>query len=119
MAFFIKGCSENNCRLPDGKYQVSYDKEFFGLSYEIKSDTIKEIHRDNYYITVVEWISDDEYFLSDLVSHITYKDDLNKELYTYGKPYYRLINCSKDTIYFKLMRNEHSAVNTGKLIKID
>ncbi|MCZ4320196.1 hypothetical protein O4H26_14480 [Aequorivita viscosa] len=69
--------------------------------------------------SVLEWISNKEYFLSDLPSHITYKDDLDKPTYTFGKPFYRLIKCSKDTFYFNLMRNENNVVNAGKLIKID
>lgn len=116
---FISSCSENHYRLKDGKYKVQFDKEFVFFHYQVKSDTIEEIYNDQRETSVIEWISDNEYFLSDLVSHITYKDDLNKQMYIYGKPFYRLIKCTKDTIYFKLMRDENNAVNSGKLIKID
>jgi len=115
----ITSCSDNQCGFSDGKYQVIYDKEFSSFEYEVKSDTVKEIYQDNHAYSIIEWISDDEYFLSDLVSHLAYKDDLNKEQYIYGKPFYRLINCRKDTIDFTLMRNQNSIINTGKLIKVD
>tara|TARA_R100000353_G_C6418209_1_gene172351 strand:- start:218 stop:565 length:348 start_codon:yes stop_codon:yes gene_type:complete len=112
-------CSVDDCRLSDGKYKIIYDREFSGHQIEVKSDTIKEIYQDNSVISVIEWISDKDFFLSDLVSHLTYKDDLKKDLYTYDRPFYRLINCRKDTIDFKLMRNKNDQVNSGKLIKTE
>ena len=89
-------CSKDSCTLDDGKYRVIYDKEFSEFQYEIRSDTVKEIYRDNSVISVIEWISDKEYLLSDLASYLTYKDDLNKEKYTYNTPFYRL-NIAKMT----------------------
>lgn len=119
LILFTSSCSETQCSLTDGKYKVQFDKEFVTFHYKVKSDTIEEIYDDQRFTSIIEWISDNEYFLSDLVSHITYKDDLNKQIYTYGKPFYRLVKCNNDTVYFKLMRNQNDAVNTGKMMKID
>lgn len=119
LIFFISSCSKDYCQLKDGTYKVEFDKEFFSFQYKVNADTIEEIYDDARVTSVIEWISNKEYFLSDLPSHITYKDDLDKSTYTFGKPFYRLIKCSKDTIYFNLMRNENNVVNSGKLIKID
>lgn len=119
LIIFISSCSENHCRLNDGTYKVEFDKEFFSFQYKVNSDTIEANYGDQTMLSVIEWISDNECFLNDLPSHITYKDDLNKEMYEFGKPFYRLIKCTKDTVYFELMRNQNNAVNSGKLIKID
>ncbi|WGF92616.1 hypothetical protein [Aequorivita marisscotiae] len=116
---FISSCSEDYCLLKDGTYKVEFDEEFFSFQYKVKADTIEANYGDQTMTSIVEWISDNECFLNDLPSHITYKDDLNKSTYTFSKPFYRLIECSKDTIYFNLMRNENNVVNSGKLIKID
>lgn len=94
-------------------------RNLFFFQWKVKSDTIEEIYEDQRNISVIEWISENEYFLNDLPSHIIYKDDLNKEMYQFGKPFYRLIKCTKDTIHFELMRNQNNTFNTGILIKID
>ena len=65
----------------DGKYKVVYDREFSGYQIEVKSDTVKEIYQDNSAISGIEWMSDKEFFLNDLASYLTYKDDLEKGLF--------------------------------------
>ncbi len=119
LVIFLSSCSENNCRLTDGKYNVIYDNEFSEFQYEIASDSIREIYQDQIVLSKLERISDSEYFISDLASHLTYKDDSLKELYTYKKPFYRLTYCRNDTIGFEMIRNTHNIVNSGKLIKIE
>ena len=119
LIFLITSCSKNSCRLNDGKYKVVYDNEFSVFYYNVESDSIEQIYDDQRHISELEWISDNEFFLDDLPSHLTYKDDLDKQVYTYDKPFFRLIKCRMDTIYFQLMRNQNSNVNSGKFIKVD
>ncbi len=115
-------CSVNSCRLDDGIYRVVYEQEFGSFEYEVKSDTITQIYQDNSVTSIIDWISENEYYLNDLPTAITHQqleeNELIEQLNSTGKPFYRLKSCRNDTIYFELMRNQHITIYTGKLVKI-
>lgn len=114
-------CSKNHCRLEDGRYEVVYNQKYADYSnfeYEVNSDTIKEIRKDSYVFSVIGWISENEYHLDDLPSVLYSRDSLSGQSETKRKPFYRLSNCRKDTIDFKLISGDHT-INDGKLIKIE
>lgn len=116
------GRSTNQCKFNDGIYKVVYDedyKDYSTFKYKVQSDTIEEITQDVSVTRVIEWISENEFHFNDLPSVPDNQDDLDKKIYSLGKPFYRLTTCQTDTIGFELRRNEHIIIYSGKFIKTE
>ena len=113
--------SDSNCHLKNGKYKVIYDQQFSDypkFEFEIDGQNVTEINSDSNRTFKIESIGENTFRLKSLEIRTDSLTEFQKALTSYGKPYYEITDCKKDTIDFTMRVNLHVISHSGKFVRI-
>ncbi len=105
----------------NGKYKVIYDKEFSKypkFEFKIDGENLTEINSEFNRRYKIEKLGENSFKLIFVEKQSDSLSEFQKALISYGKPYYEITDCKKDTINFIMRVNQHVISHTGKFIRI-
>ena len=114
-------CADKNCDLNNGKYKVIYDKQFSNypkFEFKIDGENLTEINSESNRIKKKEKLGVNSFKLKSLEKQTDSLTEFQKKLMSYGKTYYEITNCKKDTIDFIMRVNLHVISHSGKFVRI-
>lgn len=115
-------CAEKDCELTNGKYKVVYDEQFSDypkFEFKINGQNLTEISSDSNHKYTIETLGENSFRLKSLEKQTDSLTEFQKALTSYGKPYYEITDCKKDTIGFTMRVNLHVISYSGKFVRIE
>jgi hypothetical protein len=114
--------ADKTCGLQNGKYKVVYDAEFSDhpkFEFEVNGEILTKVNSDTKRVFKLKKLYKNNFSLKPTETQTDSLTEFQKALTSHGKPYYDIVACKKDTLYFVMRVDLHIISQSGKFVRID